>query len=187
MNGIQYQRLLDTVGSQPLLSLYQRSIAAVGDDLYSATQRAAWAHWADDVIKADAQLRQGLTVMALTNGTVVGFAQLYPGHLVNMLYVDEGWQRQGIGKGLVLQLEAVARQAGITTLWTRASSVSFALFQRLGFEAAHQEKVRAAEGVALTRTLMQKPLAPGDGTAAQWASVDDNGTANGSVITRKGH
>lgn len=187
MNRIQYQRLQPTMDGRPLLSLYRRSITALGDEVYSSAQRIAWAQWANDAVRADTQLRQGLTVMALAHGTVVGFAQLHPGHLVNMLYVDDGWQRQGIGKGLVLQLDAVARRAGMTTLWTRASSASFALFQNLGFEAAHQEDVRAGNGIILTRTLMRKPLTSGNGTAAQWESVDDNGTANGSVITRKGH
>ncbi|MFO7787650.1 MAG: GNAT family N-acetyltransferase [Halospina sp.] len=158
MNAIHYQRLLPEADSTPLLSLYRRSIAAVDDGFYSAAQRHAWTQWAADATSADAQLRQGLTVMALADGSTVGFAQLCPAHLVNMLYVDDSWQRQGIGKGLVAQLETIARQSGIATLTTRASDVSLPLFRHLGFEPVRREPIHAGGGVTLMRTLMHKPL-----------------------------
>ena len=158
MKHIHYRQLLPRMDSRPLLSLYRRSIAAVGDGLYSLAQRQAWAQWANDPARADQQLRQGLTILAMANGSTVGFAQLFPGNMVNMLYVDEGWQRQGIGKGLVTRLEAVAHHQGTLTITTRASRASFPLFQSLGFKPAHQERVRAAGGITLTRTLMHKPL-----------------------------
>ena len=158
MSAIHYQRLLPEADSTPLLSLYRRSIASVDDGLYSPEQRHAWTRWAADAASADAQLRQGLTVIALANGSTVGFAQLCPAHLVNMLYVDDSWQRQGIGRNLVRRLETVARQSGIATLTTRASDVSLPLFRHLGFEPVRRETVHAGEGVVLMRTLMHKPL-----------------------------
>lgn len=158
MNAIHYQRLLPEADSTPLLSLYRRSIASVDNGFYSAAQRHAWSEWAADATSADAQLRQGLTVMAVADGSPVGFAQLCPAHLVNMLYVDDSWQRQGIGTTLVTQLETVARQSGIATLTTRASDVSLPLFRSLGFKAVRREKVRTGEAVVLMRTLMHKPL-----------------------------
>lgn len=187
MDRIDYRRLLPGMDSRPLLSLYRRSIAALGDDLYSGAQRAAWARWADNTARADEQLRQGLTVLAMANGTAVGFAQLFPGHLVNMLYVDEGWQKQGIGKGLVTRLEIVAQKQGTRTLSTRASSASFSLFHSLGFESARQEWVHADGGITIARTLMHKSLAPGGTADAAPASIDDDGSTDGLIITRKGH
>ncbi|WP_077529013.1 GNAT family N-acetyltransferase [Vreelandella utahensis] len=158
MTAIHYQRLLPWADTAPLLRLYRRSIGSVDEGVYSAAQRRAWAQWAADATSADAQLRQGLTVMALADGSTVGFAQLCPAHLVNMLYVDESWQRLGIGRNLVTQLETVAHQSGIATLTTRASDVSLPLFLCLGFEPVHREQIRAGDGVTLTRTLMHKPL-----------------------------
>ncbi|KAA8977085.1 GNAT family N-acetyltransferase [Halospina sp. K52047b] len=158
MNAIHYQRLLPEADTAPLLSLYRRSIASVDDGFYSAAQRHAWTQWAVDAAGADAQLRQGLTVVALADGSSVGFAQLCPAHLVNMLYVDDSWQRQGIGRTLVTQLETVARQSGIATLSTRASDVSQPLFRSLGFEPVRREQIRGTRGVTLMRTLMHKPL-----------------------------
>lgn len=187
MTQIHYQRLLPHMASYPLLGLYRRSVAAVGDDLYSSGQRMAWAQWADDTTKADQQLRHGLTLVAMANGDPVGFGQLYPGHQINMLYVDEGWQRQGIAKGLIRRLEAVAQRQGTAAITTRASNASSALFRRLGFEPVQQEQIHAAGGIPLTRTLMHKALTPGGTGSAPRASVNDNGAADGSVISRKGH
>lgn len=156
-NAIRYQRLRPEMNTAPLLTLYRRSIASVDDGLYSPSQRLAWAQWAEDAVSADVQLRRGLTIMALADGSAVGFAQLHPAHLVNMLYVDDGWQKQGIGTTLVNQLETIARQQGVATLTTRASDASLPLFQRLGFVPAQREQVVADNGVTLMRTLMQKP------------------------------
>lgn len=165
-DGIHYQHLLPDADSAPLLSLYRRSIAAVDDGLYSAEQRHAWTQWARDAASADAQLRQGVTVVAFADGSAIGFAQLCPLTLVNMLYVDDGWQRRGIGKSLVTQLEAVARQNRIATLVTQASDVSLPLFRRLGFQTVRREQVLAGNRISLMRTLMHKPLIP-DTTTAQ--------------------
>ncbi len=187
MSQVHYRRLLPSMDSRPLLSLYRRSISAVEDDLYSLAQRTAWAQWANDVTKADHQLRQGLTILALANGNAVGFAQLFPGSMVNMLYVDEGWQRQGIGKGLVARLEAVAYKRGTMTMTTRASDASFPLFRSLGFEASRQEQVHAAGGITLTRTLMYKPLRYSGTENATRTSVYEDGSTDGLLVTRQGH
>ncbi|XOZ33831.1 GNAT family N-acetyltransferase [Halomonadaceae bacterium KBTZ08] len=156
-NAIRYQRLRPEMNTSSLLALYRRSIASVDDRLYSPSQRHAWAQWATDPASADAQLRRGLTIMALVDGSAVGFAQLYPADLVNMLYVDDGWQKRGIGTTLVTQLETIARRQGVATLATRASDASLPLFQRLGFMPAQREQVVAGNGVTLMRTLMRKP------------------------------
>lgn len=184
MPSIRYQRLLPAADSTPLLRLYQRSVSAVDDHFYSAAQRTAWAHWATDVARADSQIRRGLTLVALANNNEVGFAQLFPGELVNMLYVDSGWQGRGIGKELVSQLETVARYHGVRTLFTRASGVSHSLFAALGFESIQSEQVWTSEGITLSRTLMRKTLTPLGPSAAERLSVDDDGAADRPVITR---
>ncbi|MEQ6885967.1 GNAT family N-acetyltransferase [Salicola sp. Rm-C-2C1-2] len=159
-DGIHYQHLLPHDDSAPLLSLYRRSIAAVDNGLYSATQRHAWTQWAADAASADAQLRQGVTVVAFADGSAIGFAQLCPLTLINMLYVDDGWQRHGVGKSLVIQLETVARENRVATLVTRASDASLPLFLRLGFQTVRREQVVAGNGVSLMRTVMHKSLMP---------------------------
>ena len=65
---------------------------------------------------SDRGVREGRTRAAVADGQIVGFASwLGAGEAFEIedLFVDPGWMRQGIGRALVLDLIAIARDRGI--------------------------------------------------------------------------
>lgn len=140
-----------------VLALYQRAIRALDDALYSPRERHAWESWGQDPKRTGQLLAQGITLLGVNDGQLMGFAQLWPRNCINMLYLDPAFGRQGVATGLVARMEAEARLAGVVWLNTRASKASRPLFQRLGFVVRQQEWVRA-QGVNLARAHMVKRL-----------------------------
>lgn len=157
MKTPHFRQLLPGDGTQPLLALYRRAIAGIDDGLYTEPEKELWMEWADTPRVADRILREGITLLAEREGQLQGFAQLTPGPLINMLYVDPGHGRQGVGMALIHAMETIARHRGAERLHTRASHASRPLFQRAGFvvEGAAND-TRAVAG--LGRTTMVRTL-----------------------------
>ena len=158
MPGLEITRLGTAQATDPLLALYRRAIAGIDDGLYSKAEKQLWGQWADTPERANRMLRQGVTLLATREGQLLGFGQIMPDYLINMLYVDPNAARQGVGSALVAVMERIARRHGAVSLYTRASHASRPLFQRAGFVPENRELIPAATGIRIARTVMVKDL-----------------------------
>lgn len=98
--------------------------------------------WSETSVAGELTNPLSLWLVALAGGTVVGYVGsqtvLDEADVMNVA-VDPAYRRQGVGKGLMLALMAVLRQAGVRTLAleVRASNeAAQALYKNLGFEQA---------------------------------------------------
>lgn len=141
----------------PLASLFRGAILTLTAPHYDAGQRAAWAAAADDLDAFDARLARGVTLVAEWAGEPVAFGQLFPCDHVEMLYVAPGWTRRGLAAALIARFEALAREAGASTLDTDASALARPVFERAGFSLVAEERVQRGS-VSLPRFHLCKPL-----------------------------
>ena len=79
-----------------------------------------------------ARLLGALTLLAVIDGEVVGFASLKDGEEIDMLFVDPEFARQGVGRALIEALTKLAQARGAKRLTTEASDVAKPLFERAG-------------------------------------------------------
>lgn len=98
--------------------------------------------WSETSVAGELTNPLSLWLVALAGGAVVGYVGsqtvLDEADVMNVA-VDPAYRRQGVGKGLMLALMAVLRQAGVRTLAleVRASNeAAQALYKNLGFEQA---------------------------------------------------
>ena len=77
--------------------IFRSSIEELAADDYDADQREAWASAADDEAAFAARLGGALTLIALIDGAAIGFASLEGADVIDMLYVDPDFVRQGAG------------------------------------------------------------------------------------------
>jgi putative acetyltransferase len=137
--------------------IFRSSIEELAAEDYAADQREAWASRADDEAAFGARLAEALTLLALIDGAVVGFASLKGGEEIDMLFVDPEFARQGVGRTLVDALTKLAEARGAKRLTTEASDVAKPLFDRLGFTAQKRNLVRKGDQW-LANTTMTKTL-----------------------------
>lgn len=145
-------------------AIFRDAIEFSTADDYDDDQRAAWAARADDEAAFGAKLAGQLTIIATLDGFVAGFASLKGADQLDMLYVDPGTGRQGVGAALVDALIRLARARGAKSLTAEASDVSKPLFERLKFVAERRSLVQL-DDQWLAHTTMTKTL--GDDAAAQ--------------------
>lgn len=92
------------------------------------------------------------TVVAETDGVVVGFGDIASNGYLDRLYVHKDYQRQGIATAICDCLEKAAAGALITT---HASITARAFFEQRGY-AVKEEQVVERHGVKLTNFVMER-------------------------------
>jgi putative acetyltransferase len=144
--------------------IFRASIEELAAEDYDADQREAWASQADDEAAFGARLSDALTLLAVIDGKIAGFASLKGGEEIDMLFVDPEGARQGVGRALVDALTKLARARGAKRLTTEASEVAKPLFERQGFTAQKRNLVRVGDqwlaNTTMTKTLGAEPAPP---------------------------
>jgi putative acetyltransferase len=137
--------------------IFRSSIEELAAEDYDEQQREAWASRADDEPAFGARLAGALTLLAVIDGAIAGFASLKGADLIDMLFVDPEFARQGAGGGLVEALTKLAQARGTKSLTVDASDSARPLFERQGFTAERRNLVRVGDQW-LANTTMTKTL-----------------------------
>ena len=131
----------------------------------------AWS-WNEDRVERCLRNRDCVVLAARDRRRVVGFAimEFYAIHAhLNLLAVQPGFRRQGVGRQLLEWLEASARTAGIFTVNLELRSTNDgarAFYEKLGFKSAgrkaayydgREDAVRMTHNLTVASTL---PAAP---------------------------
>jgi putative acetyltransferase len=144
--------------------IFRSSIDELAADDYDADQREAWASAADDEAAFGARLVGMLTLIAVVDGAAVGFASLKGADVIDMLYVDPEYARQGAGGALIDALTRLASARGAKRLTAEASEGARPLFERLGFRAEKRNLVRVGDewlaNTTMTKSLGADPAPP---------------------------
>ena len=90
-------------------------------------------------------VREGRTRAAVANDSIVGFATWVDagdGFEIEDLFVDPAWMRQGIGRALVLDLIAIARDRGVRRVEVTANQHALVFYETAGFAVSHEVTTR---------------------------------------------
>ena len=78
----------------------------------------------------------GYIVVAEANGVACGVGGLKRGGLITLLYVRPGYQGLGVGRALLLEVEAQAKHWGETELTLTSTTKARAFYERHGYVAS---------------------------------------------------
>jgi putative acetyltransferase len=145
------------VDARRCAEIFRASIEELSADDYDADQREAWASRADDAAGFGAKLARELTLLAVIDGAVAGFASLKGADAIDMLFVDPEFARQCAGGALLEALAKLAEARGAKRLTVEASDAARPLFERRGFVAQKRNLVNIG-GQWLANTTMTKAL-----------------------------
>ncbi|WP_026608177.1 GNAT family N-acetyltransferase [Methylocapsa acidiphila] len=144
----------------PLLAeIRLASIEELTVEDYDEAQRAAWASAAEDEAALAETLKKGLSLVALMEGSPVGFVVLLDGGLIDQLYVHPAVARSGVASALLDAVEKLARARALPTLLVDASDTARPLFEKLGFTAERRNTI-SLDGEWFGNTRMKKTLSP---------------------------
>jgi putative acetyltransferase len=138
-------------------AIFRAAIEEIASEDYSQAQCAAWAARADDEAAFAKSLAGQLTLAAVEDDEIAGFASLKGADHVEMIYVDPEFARRGFGAALLDALEKLARARGAAKLTAEVSDTAKPLFDRQRF-VSEQRNVKRIDEEWLGNTTMSKTL-----------------------------
>lgn len=142
-----------------LARLFRETVRLVGAGHYTPEELAAWAPEDLDLGRWEARLARNTVLIAEDGGEILGFAELSPEGVIDMLYVHKDHQGRGLASLLLAELEARARDADFERLTTEASRIAKPFFQSRGYAVLAAQKVER-KGLLIENFRMEKRLTP---------------------------
>ena len=134
-----------------LTKLFYQTVHTVNAKDYTPPQLDAWADGHPDLAAWDRSLSAHLSLVAVCDGVIAGFADMAPDGYLDRLYVHRDFQRQGIATALCDALE----QAVPGPYETHASITARPFFEQRGYRVVRQQQV-LRKGIVLTNFVMRK-------------------------------
>lgn len=135
---------------EALAELFYKTVHSVCEQDYTARQRWAWAQGREGLKARAAELAGQTTLVAQSDGEIVGFGSIDGTGYLDLLYVRYDFQGRGVATALCDELEK-----GFSVVETHASVTAKPFFERRGYTVIRpQEVIRC--GVALKNFVMKK-------------------------------
>ncbi len=148
-------RLYEIADTEEIMKLFYDTIHEVNIHDYTEEQVAAWAPANMDIDVWIKGLGSKFTYVAEEQGQIIGFGELEPNGHIDRFYCHKDFQRKGIGKKILEQLESKAKALGIDKLFTEASITAKPFFESQNFIVVKQQEVER-RGQKLINFVMEK-------------------------------
>ncbi|MEH1890533.1 MAG: GNAT family N-acetyltransferase [Nostoc sp.] len=134
-------RTYEIADTKEIIKLFYDTAHEVNIHDYTEEQVDAWAPANMDIDVWIKGLGSKFTYVAEEQGKIIGFGELeINGHL-DRFYYHKDFQRKGIGKKILEQLESKAKVLGIEKLFTEASITAKPFFESHNFSVMKQQEV----------------------------------------------
>ena len=146
---------------EAILRVHRRAILLDGVRAYSPAMVHSWADGMNADYAARASQSGAAIEVAQLHGAVVGFCDVL-GSEIRGLFVDPGFSRRGIGKGLVERAFQRMRSAGHDQAKVVAALSGVGFYEALGFRPVRGVRHPTRGGLVVPVLEMARGLEPGD-------------------------
>lgn len=137
---------------QEIAELFYNTVHSINKKDYTQEQLDVWATKNIDIEKWDTSFLKNYTVVAESNGIIVGFGDIAEDGYLDRLYVHKDFQRMGIATMIFDKLENKVKGK---PLYTHASITAKPFFIKRGYKVIKQQLVER-EGILLENYVMEK-------------------------------
>lgn len=134
-----------------LTELFYNTVHTVNARDYTEEQLNVWATGEVDLEKWNQSLQEHFSVVAVDNGTIVGFGDIDKTGYLDRLFVHANYQGNGIATAICNQLE----QSVQGNIITHASITAKPFFEKRGYSVVKEQAVER-QGIFLTNYIMEK-------------------------------
>lgn len=137
--------------------LFTDTIQVICKKDYNQAQRNAWSAGADNEERWMNVIKGQYVLIAETENQIVGFSTLDQGNYIDLLFVHQEYQHQGIASRLYAKMEEEAQRQDQKQLTADVSKTARPFFEKAGFQMLKEQTVNV-KGVDLTNYKMVKNL-----------------------------
>ncbi|CAH2213238.1 GNAT family N-acetyltransferase [Tepidibacter aestuarii] len=138
---------------QEVIKLFYETVHSINSKDYTEKQLNVWAP--KDIDLWDKSFLKNYTIVFAINDTIVGFGDLSLSGYLDRLFVHKNYQKQGIAKEIVEELEMYAKNIGLTIITTQASITAKPFFEKQGYHVIKEQQIER-KGQFLINYKMEK-------------------------------
>jgi ribosomal protein S18 acetylase RimI-like enzyme len=153
-------RSIEPADGAAILRIHRRAILLEGVRAYSPAMVRSWAEGMDADYCGRAARSGAVVEVAQLHGAIVGFCGRL-GSEIEGLFVDPGFSRQGIGRGLTLRALQRIRAAGHDQAKVVAALSGVGFYEALGFRPVRGLRQATRGGLHVPVLEMARDLGPG--------------------------
>lgn len=144
--------------TQDLAQIYYDTIHQVNAKDYSKIQLDVWApessgkaeYWVKKLEKTN-------PLVAISDGTIVGFAEFEPNGHIGCFYCHHEWIRMGVGTALMNAIHEIARKQKNNKIFVEVSITARPFFEKHGFKILEKQTIFIND-IGLINFKMEKEL-----------------------------
>ena len=138
-----------------ITQLFKETILHINIKDYSQSQVEVWSSGADNTEKWKQRIEQQYFMLAEIENQVVGFASISPDGYLDVFYVHKDFQRQGIAKALLKEIEKQAEFQKNKEITSEVSITALPFFEKNAFKVVKEQR-KELEGTIFRNFLMVK-------------------------------
>ena len=150
-------RIYEIADTEEIMKLFYDTVHEVNIHDYTQEQVDAWAPSNMDIHLWIKGLGSKFTYVAEEQGKIIAFGELEANGHIDRFYCHKDFQRKGIGKKILEQLESKARSLKIEKLFLEASITAKPFFESQNFIVVKQQEVER-RGQTLINFIMEKSI-----------------------------
>ncbi len=139
--------------------LYSETVRNVNSKDYSPGQIAVWSSSGSDPERWKNRITEQHFMVAELSGVVAGFGSITKDGYLDFMYVHKDYQRMGIAKTILNDLERKAAEQNNNLIYSHVSKTAHGFFEKHGY-IFMRELSDPYKGVVFINALMIKPLLP---------------------------
>ncbi|MEG4341115.1 GNAT family N-acetyltransferase [Microcoleus sp. D3_18_C2] len=143
--------------TQQIVKLFYDTIHEVNIRDYTQAQVDAWAPADMDIESWTKSLSSKFTFVAEEGEKIAGFGELEANGHIDRFYCHKNFQRQGVGRLILKQIESKAQDLGINKLFAEVSITARPFFESQGFIAIRKQEVES-RGQKFINFAMEKNI-----------------------------
>lgn len=128
-----------------ITNLFYETIQSINSKDYSQEEIDDWSSWKNDVEKWKAGILEEYFVIAQLKDKVVGFASIAKDGYLNFMFTHKDFQRKGIAKTMLAELEIIALQQKNDCIYSDVSITAKDFFLSQGYSVEKQQLKKSRE------------------------------------------
>ncbi len=141
--------------AQATWKLFFNTVRNINSQDYNQQQLQAWAPDSMDLFIWNKRMQDIEPFIAQVDGIIVGYADLQNDGLIDHFFCHHNYQRQGVGRALMLHLLHEGKKRGIKYYFSQVSITARPFFEHFGFKVVKQQELEV-RGQELINFVMEK-------------------------------
>ena len=139
-----------------ITTLFYETIQEINSKDYPKDEIDDWSSWRENVDRWAEEIEKFYFIIAKIDSKIVGIASLASDGYLDLLFVHKDFQRNGVAKSLLSEIEKKASEQQNDLIYSDVSITAKGFFEKYGFKVEKQQMKKSKEKELINFKMTKK-------------------------------